>query len=99
MARKDWEHLCAMSNLLPFSVLLMGLLPTRTMAWTSTGKTHAELINNLYKNGVIKSQRVHAAMLATDRAHYTNYFPYMDSPQSIGKIADYYQLIYKYCIY
>uniref|UniRef100_A0A2D4L125 Protein-L-isoaspartate O-methyltransferase n=4 Tax=Micrurus TaxID=8634 RepID=A0A2D4L125_9SAUR len=84
MARKDWEHLCAMSNLLPFSVLLMGLLPTRTMAWTSTGKTHAELINNLYKNGVIKSQRVHAAMLATDRAHYTNYFPYMDSPQSIG---------------
>ncbi|XP_039179806.1 protein-L-isoaspartate(D-aspartate) O-methyltransferase-like isoform X2 [Crotalus tigris] len=81
---KNWEHLCAMNYLLPFSVLLMGLLPTRTMAWTSTGKTHAELINNLYKNGVIKSQSVYAAMLATDRAHYTNYYPYMDSPQSIG---------------
>ncbi|XP_070612862.1 protein-L-isoaspartate(D-aspartate) O-methyltransferase-like isoform X1 [Erythrolamprus reginae] len=73
-----------MSYLLPFSVLLMGLLPSRAMAWTSTGKTHAELINNLYRNGVIKSQRVHSAMLATDRAHYANYFPYMDSPQSIG---------------
>uniref|UniRef100_A0A7N5P1Q0 Protein-L-isoaspartate(D-aspartate) O-methyltransferase-like n=1 Tax=Ailuropoda melanoleuca TaxID=9646 RepID=A0A7N5P1Q0_AILME len=54
------------------------------MAWTSTGKTHAELINNLYKNGVIKSQRIFDVLLATDRAHYIKYFPYMDSPQSIG---------------
>ncbi|XP_074921571.1 protein-L-isoaspartate(D-aspartate) O-methyltransferase-like isoform X2 [Chelonoidis abingdonii] len=64
--------------------VLMGLLLTRTMAWTSSGKTHAELLNNLYKNGVIKSQRVLDVLLATDRAHYTKYFPYMDSPQSIG---------------
>lgn len=61
------------------------------------------LHNNLYsflpvENGVIKSQSVYAAMLATDRAHYTNYFPYMDSPQSIGKITNYCQLIKKYCI-
>ncbi|XP_048340295.1 protein-L-isoaspartate(D-aspartate) O-methyltransferase-like isoform X2 [Sphaerodactylus townsendi] len=73
-----------MSYTVPFATLLMGLLLSRTMAWTSTGKTHAELINNLYKNGVIKSQRVYDVLLATDRAHYTKYFPYMDSPQSIG---------------
>uniref|UniRef100_A0A8D0GVS2 Protein-L-isoaspartate O-methyltransferase n=1 Tax=Sphenodon punctatus TaxID=8508 RepID=A0A8D0GVS2_SPHPU len=64
--------------------LLMGLLLTRAMAWTSSGKTHAKLIKNLYKNGVIKSQRVFDVLLATDRAHYIKYFPYMDSPQSIG---------------
>ncbi|XP_065259078.1 protein-L-isoaspartate(D-aspartate) O-methyltransferase-like isoform X2 [Emys orbicularis] len=64
--------------------VLMGLLLTRTMAWTSSGKTHAELLNNLYKNGVIKSQRVLDVLMATDRAHYTKYLPYMDSPQSIG---------------
>ncbi|XP_048340298.1 protein-L-isoaspartate(D-aspartate) O-methyltransferase-like isoform X3 [Sphaerodactylus townsendi] len=82
-----WEppvHFCVMSYTVPFATLLMGLLLSRTMAWTSTGKTHAELINNLYKNGVIKSQRVYDVLLATDRAHYTKYFPYMDSPQSIG---------------
>ncbi|XP_067414089.1 protein-L-isoaspartate(D-aspartate) O-methyltransferase-like isoform X2 [Emydura macquarii macquarii] len=64
--------------------VLMGLLLTRTMAWTSSGKTHAELLNNLYKNGVIKSPRVLDVLKATDRAHYIKYFPYMDSPQSIG---------------
>nr|XP_006128725.1 protein-L-isoaspartate(D-aspartate) O-methyltransferase-like isoform X1 [Pelodiscus sinensis] len=64
--------------------VFMGLLLTRTMAWTSSGKTHAELLNNLYKNGVIKSQRVLDVLMATDRAHYIKYFPYMDSPQSIG---------------
>ncbi|XP_062350346.1 protein-L-isoaspartate(D-aspartate) O-methyltransferase-like isoform X2 [Cinclus cinclus] len=63
---------------------LMGLLFARTMAWTSSGKTHAELVNNLYKKGIIKSQRVFDVLLATDRGHYIKYFPYMDSPQSIG---------------
>lgn len=38
-----------MSQLPPGAVLaLMGLLFARTMAWTSSGKTHAELVNNLY---------------------------------------------------
>lgn len=36
-----------MSCLLP-SAALMGLLFARTMAWTSSGKTHPELVNNLY---------------------------------------------------
>ncbi|NWR80384.1 PIMT methyltransferase, partial [Centropus unirufus] len=53
------------------------------MAWTSSGKTHPELVNNLYKKGIIKSQRVFDVLLATDRGHYIKYFPYMDSPQSI----------------
>ncbi|XP_051477172.1 protein-L-isoaspartate(D-aspartate) O-methyltransferase-like isoform X2 [Apus apus] len=74
-----------MSCLLPCAVLpLMGLLLARTMAWTSSGKTHPELVNNLYKKGIIKSQRVFDVLLATDRGHYIKYFPYMDSPQSIG---------------
>ncbi|NWW70676.1 PIMT methyltransferase, partial [Climacteris rufus] len=55
------------------------------MAWTSSGKTHAELVNNLYKKGIIKSQRVFDVLLATDRGHYIKYFSYMDSPQSIGE--------------
>ncbi|NWV67334.1 PIMT methyltransferase, partial [Malurus elegans] len=55
------------------------------MAWTSSGKTHSELVNNLYKKGIIKSQRVFDVLLATDRGHYIKYFPYMDSPQSIGE--------------
>uniref|UniRef100_A0A8C4XSJ8 Protein-L-isoaspartate O-methyltransferase n=44 Tax=Aves TaxID=8782 RepID=A0A8C4XSJ8_FALTI len=73
-----------MSCLLPSTALLMGLLLARTMAWTSSGKTHPELVNNLYKKGIIKSQRVFDVLLATDRGHYIKYFPYMDSPQSIG---------------
>ncbi|XP_035754424.1 protein-L-isoaspartate(D-aspartate) O-methyltransferase isoform X2 [Egretta garzetta] len=74
-----------MSRLLPRAALtLMGLLFARTMAWTSSGKTHPELVNNLYKKGIIKSQRVFDVLLATDRGHYIKYFPYMDSPQSIG---------------
>ncbi|KAE8587652.1 hypothetical protein XENTR_v10022052 [Xenopus tropicalis] len=36
------------------------------------------------ENSVIKSQHVYDILLATDRAHYIQYFPYMDSPQSIG---------------
>lgn len=54
------------------------------MAWTSSGKSHADLVGNLRNNGVIKSQRVYDTLMATDRAHYSQRSPYMDSPQSIG---------------
>ncbi|KAM9294639.1 protein-L-isoaspartate(D-aspartate) O-methyltransferase-like [Gastrophryne carolinensis] len=64
--------------------LPFGILFTRAMAWTSSGKTHTELINNLQKNGVIRSQRVYNVLMETDRAHYIHNLPYMDSPQSIG---------------
>ncbi|KAG2468097.1 PIMT methyltransferase, partial [Polypterus senegalus] len=53
------------------------------MAWKSGGASHAELVNNLRKNGIIKSEKVYEVMLATDRAHYAKCNPYMDSPQSI----------------
>lgn len=39
----------------------------------------------LPEKGIIKSQRVFDVLLATDRGHYIKYFPYMDSPQSIGE--------------
>ncbi|XP_077321012.1 protein-L-isoaspartate(D-aspartate) O-methyltransferase-like isoform X2 [Lithobates pipiens] len=64
--------------------LPFGLLFSRAMAWTSSGKTHSDLVNNLRKNGVIRTQRVFDALMETDRAHYIQNFPYMDSPQSIG---------------
>ncbi|XP_068109488.1 protein-L-isoaspartate(D-aspartate) O-methyltransferase-like isoform X2 [Hyperolius riggenbachi] len=64
--------------------LPFGFLFTRAMAWASSGKTHSDLVNNLHKNGVIRSQRVLDIMLQTDRVHYIQNFPYMDSPQSIG---------------
>ncbi|XP_018599195.2 protein-L-isoaspartate(D-aspartate) O-methyltransferase isoform X1 [Scleropages formosus] len=54
------------------------------MAWKSGGASHAELVNNLRKNGIIKSDKVYEVMLTTDRAHFTRCNPYMDSPQSIG---------------
>uniref|UniRef100_A0A8C6V7U7 Protein-L-isoaspartate(D-aspartate) O-methyltransferase n=1 Tax=Naja naja TaxID=35670 RepID=A0A8C6V7U7_NAJNA len=55
-----------------------------TMAWKSGGASHSELIHNLRKNGIIKSDKVFEVMLATDRSHYAKCNPYMDSPQSIG---------------
>ncbi|XP_029454408.1 protein-L-isoaspartate(D-aspartate) O-methyltransferase-like isoform X3 [Rhinatrema bivittatum] len=64
--------------------LLIGLLLTRVMAWNADGKTHAELMNNLRKHGVIKSDRVFNVLLATDRVHYIKYFSYVDFPQHIG---------------
>ncbi len=38
------------------------------------------------ENGIIKSDRVYEVMLVTDRAHFSRCNPYMDSPQSIGKL-------------
>uniref|UniRef100_A0A2K6SI08 Protein-L-isoaspartate(D-aspartate) O-methyltransferase n=1 Tax=Saimiri boliviensis boliviensis TaxID=39432 RepID=A0A2K6SI08_SAIBB len=54
------------------------------MAWKSGGASHSELIHNLRKNGIIKTDKVFEVMLATDRSHYAKCNPYMDSPQSIG---------------
>lgn len=54
------------------------------MAWRSHGKTNAELISNLQKNGIIKHEAVFEAMKQTDRRHYISSRPYDDTPQSIG---------------
>jgi len=54
------------------------------MAWRSHGKSNLEMVNNLRKNGIIKSDAVYEAMKATDRKHYVSSIPYTDSPQTIG---------------
>lgn len=54
------------------------------MAWRSSGRTNTELITNLFTSRLITSHTVRDAMLAVDRAHYTSYAPYDDSPQGIG---------------
>ena len=55
-----------------------------SMAWRSHGKSNAELIQNLKKNGIIKDPRVEKAMLTVDRVNYCKNNPYLDSPQGIG---------------
>ncbi|XP_069773363.1 l-isoaspartyl protein carboxyl methyltransferase, like isoform X2 [Narcine bancroftii] len=74
-----------MLTMLRLSIVFpMGVLLVRTMAWTSSGNSHSQLIENLRRDGVIQSERVFRALMATDRTHYSKSSPYMDSPQSIG---------------
>ncbi|OBZ67956.1 Protein-L-isoaspartate(D-aspartate) O-methyltransferase [Grifola frondosa] len=56
------------------------------MAWRCTGATNAELIKNLARSQIIKSDRALAAMNKVDRAHYVLWKDeaYQDSPQPIG---------------
>ncbi|KAI1193664.1 protein-L-isoaspartate O-methyltransferase [Nemania serpens] len=57
------------------------------MAWRSSGRCNASLIENLYTNGMITQETVKRAFLAVDRANYAPKSPYEDSPQSIGHKA------------
>lgn len=57
------------------------------MAWRSSGRTHAELINNLFAHGVIKTEAVKKALLGVDRRFFAPHNPYDDSPQRIGSGA------------
>ncbi|CDM32412.1 hypothetical protein DTO013E5_3404 [Penicillium roqueforti] len=54
------------------------------MAWYCSGSTNTELIENLFKAGLIQNERVKDAMIGVDRAHYAPSRPYSDSPQPIG---------------
>ncbi|KAI5817065.1 protein-L-isoaspartate O-methyltransferase [Pyronema omphalodes] len=54
------------------------------MSWRCTGKTNAELIANLKRHGLIKTESVLKAMESIDRAHYCPFEPYVDGPQHIG---------------
>jgi protein-L-isoaspartate(D-aspartate) O-methyltransferase len=58
------------------------------MAWRSSGRSHRELIENLFKNGLIKDQRIKEAMLSVDRADFTNQKSdaYDDRPQSSNSL-------------
>jgi hypothetical protein len=55
-----------------------------TMAWRSSGSTHRELIENLYRNGFIRDERIKDAMIKVDRADFTDQQSnaYSDRPQS-----------------
>ncbi|KAJ5162453.1 Protein-L-isoaspartate(D-aspartate) O-methyltransferase [Penicillium capsulatum] len=55
-----------------------------TMAWYCSGSTNTELVENLFKVGLIKNEQVKEAMLGVDRAHYAPSRAYSDSPQPIG---------------
>ncbi|ROW02502.1 hypothetical protein VMCG_06024 [Cytospora schulzeri] len=57
------------------------------MAWRSHGSTNNELVEQLWRNGLITDERVKEAFLKVDRAHYAPTSPYRDHPQSIGHSA------------
>lgn len=54
------------------------------MAWQCTGTSNSSLVENLAREDIIKSAAVKEAFLKVDRAHYSPFRPYEDSPQSIG---------------
>jgi hypothetical protein len=76
--------------MLTFFVLLFSLpselkaVVDTKMAWRSSGSNQRELIENLYRNGLIKDQRIKDAMLSVDRADFTDSqsYAYDDRPQS-----------------
>ncbi|KAM5341832.1 hypothetical protein ACJ41O_014863 [Fusarium nematophilum] len=57
------------------------------MAWRCTGVSNSELIENMWRSGLITDSRVKEAFLKVDRAHYAPSSPYEDSPQPIGHSA------------
>jgi protein-L-isoaspartate(D-aspartate) O-methyltransferase len=81
-----------LANYLNFFTITISLLsslspPSPTMAWRCSGRTNAELIQNLFNQGLIHAPRVRDAMSSVDRAHYCPSSPhaaYEDSPQPIG---------------
>ncbi|XP_070179440.1 protein-L-isoaspartate(D-aspartate) O-methyltransferase-like isoform X2 [Littorina saxatilis] len=64
------------------AIVLLLLRPV--MAWRSSGSNNINLVENLQKNGIIKSERVAEMMKMVDRANFCKYNAYTDSPQSIG---------------
>lgn len=54
------------------------------MAWRSSGVSHQELIENLYRNHLITDPRIKEAMLKVDRGDFTERKSdaYDDRPQS-----------------
>jgi len=56
----------------------------RNMAWRSHGEDNDSLVQNLFRNDIIKSETVRDVMLKVDRGKYVKRNAYMDAPQSIG---------------
>ncbi|GAO17995.1 hypothetical protein UVI_02060180 [Ustilaginoidea virens] len=57
------------------------------MAWFCSGRTNSQLIENLWRRGLITDARAKEAFLKVDRANYSPASPYEDSPQPIGHQA------------
>ncbi|KAG6038691.1 hypothetical protein E4U41_003858 [Claviceps citrina] len=57
------------------------------MAWRCSGLTNAQLVENMWRNGLITDERAKDAFLKVDRAHYAPLSSYEDSPQPIGHQA------------
>jgi len=60
---------------------------SHNMSWQCSGRTNLELINNMFREGLITQERVRKAFLDVDRAHFSPTAPYADAPQSIGHAA------------
>ncbi|CAH8593058.1 unnamed protein product [Schistosoma bovis] len=71
-------------NLIALTLLL---ITNSSMAWKSSGSTHTELINNLFRNRVISSEIVKNTMLSVDRGYFARSNSYEDRPSSIGYAA------------
>eukprot|EP00697_Spironema_sp_BW2_P012625 gnl/Spiro4/29225_TR14295_c0_g1_i1.p1 gnl/Spiro4/29225_TR14295_c0_g1~~gnl/Spiro4/29225_TR14295_c0_g1_i1.p1 ORF type:complete len:220 (-),score=31.19 gnl/Spiro4/29225_TR14295_c0_g1_i1:92-751(-) len=53
------------------------------MAWRCSGPTNFHLVENLFRSGIIRTDRVRTAMMGVDRACFTRVNPYEDRPQGI----------------
>ena len=75
-------------NLLRTSVFLpiinIAIVGGGMASWRPFGRTNADLVYNLKVSGIVKNTAVVNAMSAVDRANYSPYEPYYDSPQTIG---------------
>ena len=55
------------------------------MSWRCSGSSNVELVDNLVKNGIVKSTKIADVMKSVDRDNYTKAgSSYQDAPQSIG---------------
>jgi len=54
------------------------------MEWFSRGVNNDDLMSQLKRYGIIKSDSVEQAMRKVDRGHFCTHRPYLDSPQYIG---------------
>ncbi|CAI2737513.1 unnamed protein product [Dicrocoelium dendriticum] len=73
------------SGISAFCILSASLV--LAMAWHSGGRTHEELVNNLFNNGIIRTPSIKEAMMSVDRGLFSKSQPYDDSPKPIGYAA------------
>ncbi|XP_014284702.1 protein-L-isoaspartate(D-aspartate) O-methyltransferase isoform X1 [Halyomorpha halys] len=66
------------------NIVLISYFLGNSMAWRSHGKSNLDLVQNLRRNSIIRSDVVERVMAQVDRANYVSHNPYMDVPQGIG---------------